>query len=62
MKKNIKLTDKQSHLVIEKLSSFKNDIFNRVSPKLEQVGGGDRELVVAPFSKAFVQGGWTRSS
>ncbi len=59
MKKNIKLSEKQSRLVVEKMSSFKNDIFKRVSTELEQTGGG---LLVAPFSKTFVKGTWTRHS
>lgn len=59
MKKNIKLTEKQSQLVVEKLSSFKNEIFNKVSPELVQTGGA---LLVAPFSQTFVQAGWTRKS
>lgn len=59
MKKNIKLTEKQSQLIVEKMSAFKSDIFKKVSTELSQNVGG---ILEKPFSKTFVQAGWTRSS
>lgn len=59
MKKNIKFTDKQSQLVVEKMSAFKSDIFKKVSAELTQNVGG---LLDKPHSKSFIQGSWTRSS
>lgn len=58
MKKNIKFTQEQSQLVVEKMSAFKSDIFKKVSVELTQNIGG----YVKPFSKTFIQGGWTKSS
>lgn len=59
MKKNIKFTEKQSQLVVEKMSAFKSDIFKKVSAELTQNVGG---LLDKPHSKSFVQASWTRSS
>lgn len=59
MKKNIKLTAEQSQLVVEKMSNFKNDIFNKVNAELTQTGGAG---LAAPFSQTFIKGSWLRNA
>ncbi len=59
MKKNIKLTAKQTEMVVDKMSSFKNDIFDKVNAEMTQTGG---TALAAPFNQTFIKGSWLRSA
>lgn len=57
MKKNIKLSEKQSQLVVGKTVAFKSDILKRVTTALTQNTGG-RAFQQTP---TFTRGLWIRA-
>lgn len=57
MKKNIKLSEKQSQLVVDKTIAFKSDILQRVTSAIAQNSGG-RAFQQTP---TFTRGIWIRA-
>jgi fructose 1,6-bisphosphatase len=73
MKKTIKLNEQHAQLVRENMEDFKNDVLKNLARRM-YVGGDDSVSVgitggvsptvgtTKPFSEAFIQAGWRRSS